>query len=505
VAAVMMVLRARLRARRRSCLALVVLVALATGLVVGAADAARRTEAAYPAYVAVHGYDAALYAATPLPGVAKLPEVASSTQVRVLASGTPRCGSCTRPINPSTFGVFGVSPAQLPHMVKLLSGHMPDQQDPRQVLASFDLAQDGVGVGTVIDVPFASSEQRDDVLNNANFTPDGPTVALRVVGIEAAEVEFPATGPANDDLYTTAAFARAYDPRIASLDAYFVNLRHGSADLPRFDAQEKALGGLSFTDEDEIATVITDSIDPQAVGWWILAGLGGLVAMVVVAQALARQTVLEAEADDALRALGVTRGQLVGTSIARSFVVAVAGRSGECSWHSGFRPSSQWVKLDWLTSRPVSPSTRRCSSLERSLQSWWFSHSACGRLSPRRGRDSGGRTLSAEGLLGWSVGSPPSALRRAFSSGCVTRSSAAAVAIRFQSFQLCSGRSWLCWCSARRSPLVPASLISPVHPSFTATRSPPGSPQTPPATRGRARRCWPTSNGRPVSQRSLLG
>ena len=44
-------------------------------------------------------------------------------------------------------------PGQLPRMVKLLSGRMPDQSDPDEVLASFTLAKDnGVRVGSVIRV-----------------------------------------------------------------------------------------------------------------------------------------------------------------------------------------------------------------------------------------------------------------------------------------------------------------------------------------------------------------
>lgn len=80
-------------------------------------------------------------------------------------------------------------------MVKLLAGRMPDQSDPDQVLASFTLQRDdGVHVGTVIRVPFAARSQRSAVLSNASITPDGPTVAFRVVGIEAAETEFPLSG-----------------------------------------------------------------------------------------------------------------------------------------------------------------------------------------------------------------------------------------------------------------------------------------------------------------------
>ena len=85
---------------------------------------------------------------------------------RLLDSGTtphggnPTC-SCSHPINNDDFSVFEVPPKNLPHMVKLVAGRMPDQSDPDQVLASIDLQQDnGVRVGTVIRVPFAALSQR---------------------------------------------------------------------------------------------------------------------------------------------------------------------------------------------------------------------------------------------------------------------------------------------------------------------------------------------------------
>lgn len=57
----------------------------------------------------------------------------------------------------------------------------------------------------MIRVPLAALSQRSAVLNNANLTPSGPTVALHVVGIEISEIEFPISTAPSDDLYTTQA------------------------------------------------------------------------------------------------------------------------------------------------------------------------------------------------------------------------------------------------------------------------------------------------------------
>ena len=86
-----------------------------------------------------------------------------------------------------------------------------------------------------------------------------------------------------------------------------------------------ALGGLSGTDLDALANSIATSIDPQAVGWWILTALAALVGVIVLAQALARQTALEADDYPVLGALGATRRQLFTLTMARTLAVALVG------------------------------------------------------------------------------------------------------------------------------------------------------------------------------------
>ena len=68
-----MVLRARLRQFWKSWLALSLLVAVVGGLVLAAASGGRRTAAAFPGFVARHGYDAVVYGAPPQSRLARLP------------------------------------------------------------------------------------------------------------------------------------------------------------------------------------------------------------------------------------------------------------------------------------------------------------------------------------------------------------------------------------------------------------------------------------------------
>ena len=221
--------------------------------------------------------------------------MASATLVQSPASGPPTC-DCTRTVNVNDFALNELSAQDLPQMVKLVSGRMPDQSDPDEVLASFTLQRDaGVHVGTVIHVGLASSTQRQAVLNNANLTPMGPAPSLRVVGIAVAEIEFPAASQTPSYDLIRPRLSRGRQLQGGRLRRVLLAAARRAASLPRFESQARVLGGLSPSDLHSFAAAVNVSIDPQAVGWWILSGLVALVGIGVVLQALARLATVESE------------------------------------------------------------------------------------------------------------------------------------------------------------------------------------------------------------------
>ena len=330
--AVGLLFRSELRRRWRSWLAVVALVGVAGGLVLAAGAAGRRTASAFPRFIAEHGVDAAVYAYRPLPELAKRPEGSSVTEVIEVGNGQPTC-RCTHPINPTDLSVGVLLPEGRP-IWQLVSGHLPDPWAPDQVMASFTLQQDdGVQLGSVVMVPFYARSQFSAVANatGALPRPTGPTVALKVVGIEATEGEFPSGSAPSYDLYATPAFLRTVVPLTAVAYTYLVRLRQGTAGLPRFIADLHALsagGAEGYQADSELVASVEGSIHPQATGWWILAALAALVGLAVVSQALVRQSISEREDYPTMAALGVDRRQLVTLGMARNLTVGLVGAMG---------------------------------------------------------------------------------------------------------------------------------------------------------------------------------
>ncbi len=325
--AVAMVLHVRLRQQWKSWLALAALVALVGGLVMAAAATGRRTAAVFPDFVARHGYDAIVYSGHPLPALARIPQVALVTP----APGPfnlARCPSCRKPIDAGSFGVFEVPPAGLSRLVELRSGRMPDQADPDEALASYTLARDnGVRLGSVIQVLTPTPEQLR--LGPAKVKLSAvPRRSLRVVGLVVAENEFAYGIGARYDLFLTKAYAAAVNHRAVMGWVYYVRLRHGAADLPAFDSRLRPMGSFGADDLDIDAAAVQRAIRPQAVGWWVLAGLAALAGLAVIGQAAARQFVTGQDDRQALSALGLRVRQFVALGLARAAITGAAGAAG---------------------------------------------------------------------------------------------------------------------------------------------------------------------------------
>jgi hypothetical protein len=211
-------------------------------------------------------------------------------------------------------------------VVSLLSGRMPHQSDPGEVLASFTLAQhNGVRVGSVLRPQLASPAQ-------LRGGPADPSPVLRpvlhVVGIVAAESEFPSGASPHYNLYATTALAAAVNRRAALLWTYYVRFPDGAAGLADSDSRFRVLGIYGSSDLDQAADAVQNSIRPQVTGWYVLAALAALAALAVIGQAMARQAAAERADHAALSALGLRPRQLALAGVLRGALIGAAGAAG---------------------------------------------------------------------------------------------------------------------------------------------------------------------------------
>jgi ABC-type lipoprotein release transport system permease subunit len=337
--AVLRVVLSEARRRWASWLALMILVALVGGAVLAGASAARRTEAAFPDYLARYGYDAEFYSSSP----AVTAEVARWSDIRKLAAapfyisdnGSVYPDGVVRGngqyLSSNSVVVLPMTLALQSQLALVASGRAPSGVDDVDV--GYEMQQIfHLHVGSVIVLPFYRASQAGEVFASAGTPPAlGPTERFKVVGIAASAQDFPGASP-TDTIYVSPAFERALGGRIVGGAFAMVRLKHGAAQLPRFTfaANHLAVGngfvGAQGLDDD--AAAIEGSIHPQVVGWWIFALLAGLAGLALVGQALSRQSLVASQIHPNLSALGVRPAQLFAVGFARAAAVGVAGTAG---------------------------------------------------------------------------------------------------------------------------------------------------------------------------------
>ena len=151
---------------------------------------------------------------------------------------------------------------------------------------------------------------------------------FHVAGIDAAQAEFPPR-PGNGTYiaWGTPAFYRQH----RALDGFVqvaLRFHHGSRDWPAVQRELSKNSSGKFVEATlpSAQSVNTQrSIRPQAVALWLLAGLFGVIGLLIVGQLLARLSFLEATGYGTLRALGMSRGQLMTACLGRAAAIGAAG------------------------------------------------------------------------------------------------------------------------------------------------------------------------------------
>ena len=329
-----LIVRADLRRRWRTMLAMALLIGLVSGVVLVAAAGARRTDTAYPRFLS-RSHAADLLVSPGLSGfrgyfraLAGLRQVAAADSVAFLQMSLP--GPDASPFSgmvaeASPSGGEGVAI----NRVKVLAGRIFNPADPHAVMISQSLAdrehlRPG---GTLHLIGFPQRKGNADVAHPVRL-------AFRVSAIVVTGDEIvPATRElAEPRALMSPAFARtrlaqSFNP--AGGGSYVV-LRPG-ATMAAFTTQAVALARRYRVGTVQVVHLATEyaaaqrAIRPEAVALAIFAALAGLIALAVVGQLLNRQLVLDAAEFPILRALGMSRSRLAVLSLARVAVVTAAG------------------------------------------------------------------------------------------------------------------------------------------------------------------------------------
>ncbi len=323
-----LLLRVEWRRRRASWIALAVLVSIIGGTVLVGASAASRTSAAFPQFLSRYGYEAEVFGALPFPErLEHLPGVEAVALSTYFFNGNPVADG--HYVSGDDVNVIGLPTTNLSSTIKLLSGRLPVRA--HEILVGYSMQQQfGLRIGSTVTVPFFAPDQREQVLNsNENPPARGPRITFRVVGVEASAVDFATT--ATYSIYTSDAFDRGGTPALVSGSFAFVRLKDGEHAMPKFQYAANHLGkyGQYFSQDVGAAnSAIEQSINPQSAGWWLFALFAAMAGLVLIAQALARQSLTEKESYPTLTALGVRPAQLLGLGMCRALAIGIAGALG---------------------------------------------------------------------------------------------------------------------------------------------------------------------------------
>ena len=339
MAAVWIRLRAELRLRWRAWLALAVLAGLAGGLVTAVAAGARRTDSTVARWRSATqtkdvwvGKSRVYSLEADFSRIERLPQVVDAVRSADLAFwGRTAAG---RPVTVNQIELNAPVEGRdcCADRPKVLAGRPPDANRPHEIFVDSAAAEQfDLRVGSSLRARFATPRELARIVetgeHNARARPEtagnGPLVSLRVVGIRA-ELQSQDAIPL---ITMSPAFYETYGRRVASwIEFTGIRLERGDADLGAFRAgvERIAAGGpVGIYPKRNLVSKLERSIHVQAQALWVLAALGGLTALLLVGQALARQTTLESSDHPLLRSLGMTSRQLLALGLARVAPIAL--------------------------------------------------------------------------------------------------------------------------------------------------------------------------------------
>jgi ABC-type lipoprotein release transport system permease subunit len=345
---------AELRRSVRRAAVLALLVAFLGGVVLASVAGARRTASAYTRMLDATATPELLVSpageegADPTPffdAVAALPDVRA---VGVIAgmSYLPLAGSPTDALarQLSDVGDIGTMIGPIDGVVGsalrrpvVTDGRLPSADSTDEVFLSRQMARrTGLGVGDVLEVVLVAGETFG--VEPAADPSDGVPLRLEIVGVGTFANEVIRYNDLDEvGIFLPSPALSAMQSRSDwGFEGALVDLVDGADAVATIDAinamaEDPALGtgGAVFvSDESRQAVAVQDGLRPLAVALAAVAAATGVVALVVIGQALARHTRPSAGDMTAMRALGVSVGQRAVVPLVRALAIGLVGAAG---------------------------------------------------------------------------------------------------------------------------------------------------------------------------------
>jgi hypothetical protein len=318
---------------------LAVVVGIAAGATLAALAGARRADSAVTRFVAyshpAHGVvqaDPGLY-----DEITGLPQVAATARVaRMLMARLDPAGQPDRTL---ALGEIAVDDLAFNRPI-VVAGRTPRADSVTEVAVNPSAAKNGhLKVGSSFRLRAYDPGKAEDLLRGVDTAPTGPTVTLKVVGIQRFPVDLnvaqaaPGVSYASaDNVFLTPAFFHTYVDRVAVAGGVYLSfrLKGGPAGMASFQDDVGRLSGgrasvFPGSDDVDAAVKASRATRVEALALLVFAILAALVTLTLIAQALARQVHLDGAEYPVLRAVGMTRRQLVTVAAIRAAIVAVGG------------------------------------------------------------------------------------------------------------------------------------------------------------------------------------
>ncbi|MCU1501851.1 MAG: hypothetical protein JWM12_1205 [Ilumatobacteraceae bacterium] len=303
--------RSDLRARAPSLVVLGVLVGLTVGLAAAAYDGALRTDTALSRLQSrTNASDAVVFATQADLLNPDWSRLATRPEVKQLV----RWGLAFGKVGSDPDGVLFVpmDDVWLNEVDRpiLVAGRMFDPQAADEVVVTDDVKRldDGTPVELGGTIPFTPAS-----VDQSSGEPAGPALTVRIVGI----VHTPLTYVFSGNVFLSPGFVTKYGTTAIVAENAVIQLRHPATDIGtlRRDASADVANGVPVLDFHVTSRRVTATTDVEGAMLRLLAAIVALAGVAFVGQALARSAATIGTDAPALRALGMTRRELVAAAL----------------------------------------------------------------------------------------------------------------------------------------------------------------------------------------------